>query len=111
MAEDFAPFPQLADKRIANRFIKESFSRGYTISVWDGEEITLVKSAKREEIIAAMCTTDMDNLHVYEGDNLIGTAAFIYGNEPGVVIADWTTGPKMEEIMADVSAYATTQEE
>jgi len=82
-----------SERRIAKQCITDLLAAGFVISVYDGEETTLRRSDNLTAIINAMGTTDEDHLFAYLPDvkGPKGRVFFVYGNEPGVVIADYTT--------------------
>lgn len=83
--------PQI-DRDTIESAIDTALALGHLISVQDGECFTLGKSRDRAAILAALCTTDEDRLYfrAAEGEKFYGWAWLVYGNEPGVVIADHT---------------------
>ena len=74
------------EARIARKVVKAILDYGFTVSVNDGEETTLVKSSKAKEIHEAMNSTDHDILYVHGTDGVkIGFILFVWGNEEEVV--------------------------
>ena len=82
------------EARIMRSAIRELLNHGFLLSVFDGEEFTLRRCADARAIFEALRSTDEDFLHVYEpsadGMKNLGWIQFVYGNEPGVVVADHT---------------------
>jgi hypothetical protein len=69
------------EKAIVKHAIAGLLKLGYLITVNDGEETTLLRSANVDTIFAAMFTTDEDFLFVYDcSRSVFGTVRFIYGN-------------------------------
>lgn len=82
---------QELEKRIARRCILDLIEAGYTVSVYDGEEVTVKCSTKGTEILAAMMTTDEDYLFAMDANGKReGWVRFIYGNSGWDVINDYT---------------------
>jgi hypothetical protein len=93
---------QELERRIVTQVIDSALAAGYQLSVDDGEEITVKRSVNKEEILAAMFTTDEDRLHFSRpGDTnlneLSGWVYFVYGNDGYDVVNDYTTN--LEEVM------------
>jgi hypothetical protein len=82
------------DARIIKAAIKGILDAGCVISVFDGEEVTVRRSADADAIFAALGTTDEDTLLVLLDSSTksrwqqIGSVYLVYGNEAGVVICD-----------------------
>ena len=92
------------EDQIIQATIKAFLSRGYLLSMCDGEEITVVKSVDKDAIFAAMKTTDEDYLFVHSlasGYRRVGWVRFIYGNEDLYVINDYTT--TVESVMVKIT--------
>ena len=65
-----------------------------TVSLWDGEELSVDRSTDRMEILKNLAQTDMDQLEAYNEDgSMRGWFLLIYNNgsehEPMVVISDY----------------------
>lgn len=77
------------DKKAASALVKECLKRGYVVSVYDGEEWTLKRSAKYFQIMEALATTEWDRLLVRDSaGEVIGHFDLIWGNDVGETIAD-----------------------
>ena len=66
-----------------------------TVSVWDGEELSVQRSTDRTEILNNLAQTEMDQLEAYDKDGAMrGWFLLIYNNgsehEPMVVISDYS---------------------
>ncbi len=94
-------------KKIVAHMVRTAIDLGYVVSVSDGEEWTVKKSASIGDIMAAVGTTDMDNIRfrIPGTETVIGTVAVICGNGTDVIV-DHTTKPEMEALMLVVSDYA-----
>ncbi len=81
------------DRLIISSLVSKLVRDGYLVSVDDGWELIVKSSNDPEKILAALCSTDEDTLVVHYKDGDAPRRAYItlvYGNEPGVVIADHT---------------------
>ena len=82
----------LGERRVVTRLLAAAFSRGYTISVNDGEEWTVKNSSSSDEITAALATTGGDTLLIRSDEGIIGRIYLVWGNEAdgSELIADYT---------------------
>jgi hypothetical protein len=79
--------------RICSRLVKHALASGYTVSVNDSEEWTVIKSTSYREVMEALFTTDQDTLLFRDADgNRLGTVLLVYGNDGYDVMADMS-GP------------------
>ena len=91
------------------KLVRNILSRGYTISVNDGEEWTVVDSRGEEIIMAALGTTEMD--HIKMKDPLdykaLGIFTMVYGNDPEgeEVVADHTDNRLCNTIWREVFGW------
>lgn len=78
------------DRTQAEALVDLLLADGGTVSVQDGEEWTLHRSADRAAVLAAMGTTGVDRLRWFLPSSHLPAGAFllIYGNRPGELIAD-----------------------
>ena len=83
---EFYRFTTPAERQIASALIREILSRGYAISVCDGEETTLNHSTDLDAIKLALATTGEDYLYlsIKEGEEVtrLGAEYFylVWGN-------------------------------
>lgn len=102
------------EQKVIRKLIDIVLEREYVISVYDGEEWVLHRSASKKAICAAMMSTDEDMWRIGKpsGDR-IGKVWFIYGNEGYDVVHDYSytvdcngksVGP-MGEIMDELKKY------
>lgn len=85
-----------AEMRVARAAVEALLADGWLVSVSDGEETTVFRSADADAICAALGTTDEDTLHCWKpgGEEVdgfrrqIASVWLVYGNEPWEVIAD-----------------------
>jgi len=92
------------ENRIMRKVIADALAAGFKLSVYDGEETTVVKSADAEQIFAALRTTDEDWLHFFKDDQRIGFVYFVYGNEGFDVICDYTV--LLEPVLKEANELA-----
>lgn len=93
-----------SETEITQRIIKDALARGYSLSVDDGEDITVAKSTDFDEIFNALGSVDEDRLIVFNSVGRIGSILFVYGNEDGVVAADYATA--LEPMMEPINEWA-----
>ena len=81
------------ERRIAIATIKDLHNAGFSISVNDGEEVTVEKSLDQTEVLDAMFSTDEDYLIAHDAKTGIqqGWVRFIYGNDGWDAVNDYTT--------------------
>jgi len=84
--------------------ISEFLEAGFNLSVFDGEDTTVKHSTNAEEIFNALRSTDEDYLRVFRDTTRMGSVIFVYGNEPGVVINDYSTA--LEPFLTKTTALA-----
>lgn len=108
----FLKLPKI-DQDTALAIIDDVLKQGDTVSVYDGGAVTVKTSTDRAAIIAALCTTDEDRLYFHEAGNpkYYGWAWLVYGNEPGVLVADHTTSERTEAVMARANALMMAYED
>jgi hypothetical protein len=107
---------RIACERKVIRFaVRHILAQGYVISVYDGEDSPVKKSASERAIMAAVQACDEEWLIVWkpvagglhEGVGVkhqrMGTIALVYGNSGPEVICDYHTS--LEALMEPVNAY------
>jgi hypothetical protein len=98
------------EKLVIKSAIVELLSHGFSISVNDGKETTLVRSLDADAIFGAMMTTDEDYLHAHRpGVDGGGWVRFIYGNDGWDVINDYST--KLEQYLTKTDALIDEMQE
>ena len=102
------------EDQIIKTTIKALLDAGYVLSVNDGEETTVNRSANIAQVFAAMKTTEEDYLLAYDGirgDRRLnqghGWVRFVYGNDDTEVINDYTLNldPVMIPIFKMIKEY------
>jgi hypothetical protein len=96
------------------QFATVALEKGFTISVCDGEDWTLVRSRDLSVIMGALRTTDEDWLAVRDPTlkgKRVGVVQCVYGNEPWVVIADYSDNEAMRELIQPAEIAAKQIEE
>lgn len=106
---------QAVERTIAGMVIDALLRAGFSLGVYDGEEITIRRSKDRDAIFAALFTTDEDYLKVYpeplhlnSKPPAFGWVRFVYGNDGWDVICDHTVN--LESYLAPVDAWIDTNE-
>lgn len=101
---------QRIEQEIARAAATGLIEAGYSISVFDSEEIVLKRSTNVERIVEAMFSTDEDYFYAYrpEETERAGYVHFVYGNEGWNVISDNSLSlePALEAATALSESYA-----
>jgi hypothetical protein len=94
------------EQKIARYTVRTLLRAGFLLSVYDGEEITVIRSTDAATICNAMSTTDEDYLFVYRPteQERFGWVRFVYGEYGYDVICDYTTN--LDEQMETINKYA-----
>lgn len=80
------------ERKIATKLVKRFIDLGWSISVDDGEEITVRRSISPKTVLQALATTDSDTLIVTDQyGRKIGSVWLVWGNGSDL-ISDWTIG-------------------
>lgn len=106
---------QRVERQIIRQIVKDGLARGYAISVFDGEEKTVIRTRSLKAVMDAIMTTDEDYLTFHrpsddEGSRggyeirQIGWVRLIYGNDGWDVVNDYSTN--LEPMMANANALA-----
>ena len=103
-----------AEKQIATKLVDHFLALGYRISVFDGEETTVSRSADREHILGSLASTDEDHLTLRHTDHgHIGSVTLIWGNDTDLISdntdVDWLNSAlrPVEELAEHLAAGAT----
>ena len=88
------------------KLVRNIMSRGYTISVNDSEEWTVVDSRDEDQIMGALMTTDEDRIKFKDplDYKTLGGFDLVYGNDPSgeEVISDHTDNRMCDQIWQEV---------
>jgi hypothetical protein len=96
------------ERRIVRKVVESAIAQGYALTVNDGEGIPIKRSTNKQAILASMFSVDEEHLivrHAETGER-IGYIYLVYGNDGHDVICDYTTSPRMEEILKDANTLA-----
>ncbi len=90
--------------------IEAALARDLVVSVYDGGAWTVKKSADADAIVAALRTTEADEIVLRDAatGERRGWMHFVYGGSPDEVIADCTDNAIMGEIYTAAESVATT---
>ena len=93
------------EKRIVREIAKAALEKGWTASVYDGEEWALRISSDLSAIMAAIYSTDEDQLILRDADGKrMGWIRLVYGNDGWDVINDYSTA--LEEFLKPINNFA-----
>jgi hypothetical protein len=100
------------ERAIVKRIVRSALLSGYSVTVHDGDSISLVRSRSLSAVMAAVMTTDEDTLIFRDKETQarIGQVSLVYGNCGWDVISDCTDSKAMELLLADAVRYAETVE-
>ena len=91
------------------KLVRNIIQRGYTISVNDGEEWTVIDNRREEVIMPALGTTDIDYIRIKDplDYKTLGTFMLVYGNDPEgeEVVSDYTANRICENIWREVFGW------
>lgn len=93
MTNSLTQYTTAGERRVARRLVTAALAAGYSVSVNDGVETTVRRSARAREIIDALATTSEDILTIHDTAGArAGTFWLIYGNDRSgeELIADYT---------------------
>lgn len=93
----------LIERAVIRRAVTDAIAAGRTVSVDDGEEITVKRSTDLAEIMGAIMSTDEGRLLIHADKGTAGIY-LVHGNDGYDVIADYSTS--LEPILAGSNALA-----
>ena len=112
------------ERKIVSRIVKDALAKGYTVSVYDGEEYALKYGTAYKKIMDACFSTDIDTLVFHLKNDAIaedsplkdkffriGFVQLVYGNCGYDVISDYTYTPAMEDLLSCADRLADRLEE
>jgi hypothetical protein len=92
--------------KIAKQVVTDALAAGYTVSVYDGGEWTVKRSTNKATIVAALASTDSDNLRFRDAaGNIVGTVVLIWGNGQDL-ISDYSDNAATSAILRRAMATA-----
>jgi hypothetical protein len=95
------------EARACRKLISLALSKGYLISVNDGEEWTVKKSNKASEILEALCSTGQDTLLFRDAEgNRLGVFDLVWGNSDEELVADYSANEAMDNLFNEWQAEA-----
>jgi hypothetical protein len=109
--------PEELERLIARQIVEDAIAAGYEIDVNDGEETTLQYSTNRDDVLAAMFSTDCDQLTLYTGAGSladlgivdkrrrVGSIFLIWGNGHDVV-SDYSDNLEIASVLGRANATA-----
>lgn len=97
---------QRVERRICRRIILDALQQGYTIKVYDGEEM-FGPFNKVKPILDAMFSVDEEHLLFYKDGKKVGWAFLIYGNACDV-LSDHSDNEATRQIVEGASKLADT---
>lgn len=100
-----------AERSIARRIVRDALNQGCTVSVHDGGEWVVTKSATYKTIFAALFSTDSDTLSIRRAGERIGTVYLVYGNDGFDVISDYTDTEAMAVVLKGAHELAARIEQ
>ena len=77
------------ETKYARALVRACLGRGCVISVWEGGDWAIKRSANVDAVMKALASTDMDVLVVRQANgHRLGSFTLIYGNNDDELIAD-----------------------
>jgi hypothetical protein len=100
------------EARAARKLVKAALAEGWTISVHDGEKMTVRRSSRQAEILDALCTAGEATLtiHLPIGGKSGGSFLLVYGiaYDGSELIADHTDNENCERLYNAAYRVKTT---
>ena len=98
--EFLALLERLKTKTAYIHLVKTALSKGFTVSVWDGEEWQVKRSTSYQEINQAIKSVEEAKLRFRDGDQVVGSALVsAYGLEPDETVIDCSSTPWIDEAL------------
>lgn len=94
------------EARIISALIDAVLSRGYEISIYDGEEMALTRSTDRSKIQAEVAATDLTYLWFSRRGIMKGYILCVHGNGEDV-LSDGTDNKETQELFKAVEALVS----
>lgn len=96
------------DRRIVRRLLKLALAAGFSVSVFDGEEVVLKQSSKQSDIMGKMFSVDDEKLYFHYPEMKTQWVYLTYGECGYDVICDSTVGdghPVWQQVMKQMDEY------
>ena len=78
------------ERQIVSKVVYDAVAGGYSLNVWDGEEMALTApSEDAETVLRALFACDEETLCCYRDGRWAGSILFVYGNDGYDVISDY----------------------
>lgn len=96
------------ERQMAGALVDACLARDLMISVYEGEDWAIIRSTDKDAIMAAMFSTDEDQLVLRRKVDAVKVGWFqlVYGNSGYDVISNSTAGPTCNEIWDVVTPLA-----
>lgn len=94
------------ERHYARKLVRNLLSRGHYLSVCDGEDWTVVRSRKEDEILGALCTTGTDEIIASDpAGTRLGWFWLVWGNAPegDELISDFSANTLCETVWSEVT--------
>jgi len=78
------------ERQVAEKLVNMVLAKGYTISIFDGEEYRVSVCADRESILRFLQSTDEERLTIWFQGKRLGFVWLVWGNSPDELIADYS---------------------
>lgn len=89
------------ERKIIRNLVKQALDKGYTVSVYDGEDWCLKLSNSVTLIMSSIQSTDSDKLVFRNANKVkIGAVLLVYGNGDDV-ISDYSDNEAMRALIGD----------
>jgi hypothetical protein len=98
---------QQIERTIGKLIVENAINKGYSITVFDGEEEAITKSREAAAILNSMMATDEEHLLFYKPEETyVGFVFLVYGNDGWDAIADYIDEPEIKDILAHAEHFA-----
>ena len=92
-----------AEKRMASALIKACISRGFYVSVDNGEAVEIDKSRSYKAVMDVMWQTDEEHVLIYDAEGkCLGWFFLVYGNDGWDLISDYNANETCDAIWNEV---------
>lgn len=86
------------ERAITRKLVGDLLAAGCDLSVYDGEEWVLRRSADEQAVLEALNSTDHDGIAVYLDDERLGDIVLIWGNGADL-ISNYSDSEELEELI------------